>query len=233
MTFNPSKCETIHITRKKAPIITPYLLKEEELNTTSNANYLGVTISSNLSWNNHISKTATKGNRALGFIRRNIKTSSKSTKERAYNSIVRPVLEYASSVWSPWQKDLSTTIENVQRRAARYVANRFDSRDSVSSMVSHLKWDTLEKRRNKSRVTMLYKIVNSLVAIPATKLVPTAGRTRGHELRFQRIKTQQDYHKFSFFPSAVRLWYDLPANLVTSVDIDTFKERLKSISVPS
>ena len=178
-----------------------------------------------------MTKTASKGNRALGFIKRNIKTPSTETKEKAYNALVRPTLEYASSVWSPGQKNLSQTIEKVQRRAARYVSNLQSSRDSVSLMLSHLKWDTLEQRRAKSRVTMLYKIVNSLVEIPATKLIPASRKTRGHTQKFLQIKTRTNYHKFSFFPCAIRHWNSLSSDLVSAADIDIFKERLKPVSI--
>ena len=114
MSFNPSKCEAVTFSRKKIPIRTPYILKNEELRSSSTASYLGIAISENLSWNEQITKATAKGNRALGFIKRNIKTSSKDTKSIAYKSLVRPTLEYASTVWSPGQKTLEDTIEMVQ-----------------------------------------------------------------------------------------------------------------------
>ena len=80
MSFNPSKCETIHVTRKKSPIITPYILKNEPLARTKTASYLGITIAEDLSWNRHIAKTAAKGNRMLAFDKRNIRTAMHSTK---------------------------------------------------------------------------------------------------------------------------------------------------------
>ena len=48
-----------------------------------------------------------------------------STKNAAYNIIVRPNLEYCSSVWDPsHQKDIDK-LENVQRSASRFVANNY------------------------------------------------------------------------------------------------------------
>ena len=59
-----------------------------------------------------------KANRTLGFIKSNIKTSNESVKELAFNTLVRPQVEYASSVWSPSTKQNISKTEMVQRRAA-------------------------------------------------------------------------------------------------------------------
>ena len=132
MAFNPSKCSVIHISRKKLPFTFDYTLKEQILETSDTANYLGITIAKDLSWTDQISKVTSKANRSLGFLRRNIKTNSENVKTKAYNTIVRPTLEYAAAVWSPWQKGLRDSLEAVQRRAARYVKAKFSREDSVT-----------------------------------------------------------------------------------------------------
>ena len=85
------------------------------------ATYLGINITNDLKWHNQVSRVASKGNRALGFVKRNINTSSRSTKETAYKILVRPFMEYASTVRDPHQKIQTNNIEKVQKRAARYV----------------------------------------------------------------------------------------------------------------
>ncbi len=73
MHFNPSKCQVIHITKCKKPIDTTYYLHNTKLQATTNAKYLGVAISDDLSWNTHIDNITKKANQTLGFLRRNIK----------------------------------------------------------------------------------------------------------------------------------------------------------------
>ena len=46
-------------------------------------------------------------------------------KEAAYKSLVRPILEYGSTVLDPHCNDLNIELENVQKRAARFVTRNY------------------------------------------------------------------------------------------------------------
>ena len=51
----------------------------------------------------------------LDFLRHNLSACPQDVKESADKGLVRPVLEYGSSVWDP-----SEELEKVQERAARF-----------------------------------------------------------------------------------------------------------------
>ena len=138
MEFHPAKCHVLWITRKKSTATFPYTLHGEVLREVTSAKYLGITISNHMSWNNHIESTAAKANRKLGFLKRNIKVKDRDLKEKAYKAIVRPTTEYCATVWDPYYLNQATTLEKVQRWAARWVTGRFHNTSSVSSMLNDL-----------------------------------------------------------------------------------------------
>ena len=62
-----------------------------------------------------------------------------------YSALVRPQLEYAPVIWSPWQQDLSALIEE-ERCSARFIMNDYQYNSNVSNMILNISWDTLEHR---------------------------------------------------------------------------------------
>ena len=68
---------------------------------------------SDLNWKTHKDNITSKANRTLGFIRRNFRISSPTItcKTMAYNSLLRPPLEYASPVWDPYTKLILTKLK--------------------------------------------------------------------------------------------------------------------------
>lgn len=226
MEFNPSKCTVINITRSKHPHKTSYTLHGQTLATVSDAKYLGVCITSDLSWNKHINQVTTTASQTLNFIKRNIPTKHHIIRQFAYKTLVRPQLEYCSSVWSPHTQQNIHKIEMVQRRAARWVTSDNSHYSSVTSMLEKLGWRSLGNRRCDSRLLMFYKIVHGLVAVPMPQYVlPTTRLTRHmHPLSFRQIQTPCNYYKCSFYPATIVLWNSLPANVAQAPTLDQFRQ---------
>ena len=100
-----------------------------------------------------------KANRTLGFLRRNLFSCSKNedVKETAYKTLVRPILEYGSTVWDPHCNGLNDEYENVQKRAAQFVTRNYSyETGSMTGILEELKWETLKKRRKDNRLILLY-----------------------------------------------------------------------------
>ena len=113
MAFNPDKCEVIRFTSKKKPTLFNYTFHGVGLKETDSAKYLGVNISCDLSWVKHINQITMKTNNSLKFIKRTIQTNNPKLKESAYKTYVCPLVEYAASVWDPWQKKYTLGRKNT------------------------------------------------------------------------------------------------------------------------
>ena len=101
--------------------------------------YLGITINHNLSWSNHITQICSKANSVLAFLQSNLRQCSTTVKSLAYFTYVQPIVEYASTVWSPHIKADINKLEMIQRRAARFVLNNYSRFASVTQNVRRFK----------------------------------------------------------------------------------------------
>ena len=89
------------------------------------------------------------------------------SKITTYLTLVRPHLEYSTTVLDSHTKELINQLERIQRQAARFVCSNYNQTSSVTSMQKDLQWDTLECRRCVARLTMLHKIQTRQAAISA------------------------------------------------------------------
>ena len=148
----------------------------------------------------------------------------KQVRETSYLTILRPTLEYAAMVCDPITSTLIQTLENVQRRAARFVINDYTSRTPgcVTSMLTSLEWQTLEQRR---RISRLRSRINSWTSTRDLYLIPGDSRTRGQH-RFFQERSNYDTLRNSF-PRKVREWNHLPDTTVGASSIEEFMVNLQ------
>ena len=208
MDFNPKKCEHLRITNKHSPVIYSYFLGNTVITEVIHTKYLGVTFDQKLSWSEHIQRISSKANQVNGFLRRNLHQCPVTVKSNCYKMMVRPIVEYASSVWAPHNLGNINQLEFIQRRAARFCCNDFSRYSSVTRMMSSLNLSTLEQRRNNAKLIIMYKALNGSLCVPTDDFVPNHRPSR--EGYFNQLQTMIDSYKFSFYPSVIRLWNSLP-----------------------
>ena len=230
MRFNPTKCVVLRISNKKSPTCkTNYQLHGHTLEVVDASKYLGVTLTENLLWDKHIQNTVSKGNRTVGFLRRNLRDCTPPVKASTYKIMVRPILEYASPVWDPYQQTDIKALEQVQRRAAIYVFNDYSTRTPgcVTKMLDDLEWEPLEVRRRHDRLSMLYRMQHNLVDIPANRYLSSSdSRTRGTVKFFQERISDTTYSN-SFYPRTAREWNKLPSRVVSAASLEDFRSSLR------
>ena len=226
MSFNPSKCNSINITRKQK-ITHNYSLHNQTLDNVKSTTYLGVELASDLTWSNHINKTCAKGNKQLAFLRRNLQVKNREIKSSAYIGLVRPSVEYCSTIWDPHFHKYIDNIEKIQRRAARFVFSVYRRKAPVTAMINNLGWESLELRRRKARLTMFFKIQQNLVAIPLPPFIIRPARPKPdlpHVFRVVYASTESYRNSFSI--RTIKDWNRLPVSTGTLVTLSSFKDAI-------
>ena len=147
-----------------------------------------ITISDTMDWGQHISEISFKATKTLGFLRNNLVFAPNRTKEVAYKNLVRPKLEYAAPIWSPYSKLQINQIEKVQRTAARLTCRTWRNTSSVGEMFDELEWPSLEARRDRSSLLLFHKIHSSAVSIETDKYL-----TPAHSLKSTRASRRAQY----------------------------------------
>ena len=142
MSFNPSKTEYLRITNKINYVQSSYYLSNTLIPSVSHTKYLGVIIDKNLKWTQHANMITAKASSVRSLLQRNLAKCPATVKCYCYNTFVRPILEYASTVWSPYHEHNIYKLEMVQRRAARFVMNNYNRTASVTEMLNSLQWHT-------------------------------------------------------------------------------------------
>ena len=228
MQFNNKKCYILPVTRKRSKIGYDYCLGEDRLSEVKSYPYLGITVSSDLRWKEHVMNVSAKANRTLGFVRRNCYFCTRDAKATAYTALVRPVLEYAAAAWDPYTKTDINRLEMVQRRAARFVSRDYRQTTSATALINQLGWTTLADRRKNNRLTIFYRAYNHSSAITLDHLQrPTRGtRQTSDSSSFINIGSRTDAYKYSFFPRTVLDWGLLPIEARTRSSVDLFKKSL-------
>ena len=233
MSFNTAKCSILRVTTKKNPLLHSYKMNNDDLNSVKHHPYLGIELTHNLKWTNHINNITLKANKALWFIRRNLWRCPASIKQQMYFALVRPILEYASVIWDPHTSADIQKVEMVQRRAARFVNNNYKkSEGTVTDLLTKMNWQTLEQRRKNARLIILFKIQNQDIAVPIPDYIqrPKASQTRQyHATKFRVMAPRSNAYKFSFFPRTILDWNSLPSSLLDCKKLDIFKTGLSNL----
>ena len=203
------------------------MIEGQSLKEVDTKKYLGVTLHKSLSWNTHVDKTCSKANSILGLLRRNMSNCPRDVKENCYKSLIRPIMEYSSTVWDPHTARNINKIEMVQRRSARFVFNNFGRTASPSEMMSQLGWESLAERRKKAKTIMMFKICKNLIDIPVTYFTPANPHGRRSEQVFTIPYCRTDTFKYSFVPAGAKIWNCLTPDVRSLGSVDALKLQLE------
>ena len=179
--FNASKCKVLTVTRTKNPIVYNYHLNQVQLERVNSEKDIGVVVSSTLSWDLHAQNIVKKANRILGLLKRTCPLlTDVSVRRSLYLAHVKSQLSYATQVWSPSMISLKSEIENVQRRATRWILRTRVGEMSYKDRLLTLNLLPLSFDRELKDLVFFYKCFNNLTDLNVRNFISFVchGRTR-------------------------------------------------------
>lgn len=236
MIFHPDKCKVMHLgsnNPRQAYTMTTENGAHHTLKVTEEEKDLGVIVDHQLRFSKHIQTQVSKANRVLGAIKHTFSAIDKNAFLCLYKSLVRPHLEYASTVWSPVLKRDKDALEQVQRRATRLVEGL--SHLSYGERLAKLELPTLSSRRERADLIQAFKIIKGVDSVNYSRECNKCGgamfrpafgtATRGHSLKMH-VQYQLGPRR-NFLPARVtEKWNKLGQNTVDSANINIFKTSL-------
>lgn len=166
--INTQKCNILTFSRSKSPLLYGYQMGGISLGRVSTITDLGVTYDNMLNFKEHVENIVSHAYRILGFVlRQSFNFNNLNTLKKLYTSLVRPKLEYASTVWYPHLVGLNKDIEKVQNKFLRflYFKDVGNYPDYINTRSAYLRKryeiQSLTNRRNINLVQFGFKIWNN------------------------------------------------------------------------
>jgi len=119
--FHRDKCEVLRVTHARDHTSYPYKLSGCTLQSVTATVDLGVSLTSNLSWNTQTQKVVNKASKNVGFLKRDVGPGNKEVFSRLIKALVIPILEYAVPLLSqsPYLQKNIDALERVHESLSR------------------------------------------------------------------------------------------------------------------
>ena len=190
---------------------------------------LGVIVSDNLRFTDHINKIVTSAYQRSNLIFRAMRSREPDFLKQMFITYVRPLLEYCVSVWSPYHVGEINMIESVQKRFTKRIPTIREM--NYAERLDYLQLEALERRRTNFDLNNVYKIVNGVLDVCFEDFFewqPNFRNTRGNGLKIKMPISRLDVKKYSFSSRVVKIWNSLPGNVVHAPSIESFKAKVSS-----
>ena len=208
----------------------PIFCKGNLIKDSDSHKHLGLILSSDLSWKNHISEVVKKGEARLRWLFIAKPYVSQAVLNNIYLTLVRPALEYCSSTWGKLPVSEVNRLQQIQNTAARAVTGALYF-TSIESLHTELGWPYLETRRKYFRLCLFHRIKTQTAPEYLLELVkmsapnPFGYNTRSGNLLSIPFRTLE--YGNSVLPLASREFRELPVETKNAQIPRTFKTKLK------
>ena len=229
MELSPEKCKVMHLGKQSNP--KDYFIAEKKLGVTECERDLGVLVSSDGTWHEQVSSSASKANRILGLMKNTFSSWTDEIAQIVYPTFIRPHLEFASSVWNPHLEYDSKTLESVQRSAT---LTKESQHLPYEERLKRLGLTDLKTRRERGDFIQIYKLVHGIDKVNwcdknnilRPNQIPDGRR---HHFQLSRERTTGNEPRTNFLLNRMTTpWNNLPKEIALARSVNSFKSKLDS-----
>ena len=228
LTLHANKCSFMLITQKHLHSIPPprlFINPETELSQVNSVKYLGIQITTDMSWSTHITNICSKTRKFIGLMYRQFHLCKPETALKLYNAFIRPHMEYASIMWDPYHcKDIQM-LENTQKFALRTCFKDWSSQ--YTDLLEHASLPSLASHRKQAKLCHpVFKITHGLTDCQCAPVIfkrPLYNTRQFSNLSLQDISVNTSQFLYSFYPHSIFLWNSLPLNHQMLTTLYSFK----------
>ena len=231
MEFNYDKCKIMNVGANNPGY--DYTMAGRRLRVVEEEKDIGVWITKNLKPSKQCQAAANMAGAVLTQLSKNFHYRDRHTFKKLYLQYVRPHLEFASPVWSPWSVADKNAIEKIQIRAVNMVSGLTGS--TYEEKCRELGLQTLEERRNQQDLTQAHKIltgkdkVNPEILFEKVRTRPgPVTRERGDADNLEGKRARLDIRKYSYSVRIVESWNRLDSIVKNAPTTSQFKRAIKS-----
>ena len=228
--FNKEKCHVMHLGKNNPNYEYSMSDKNDtlKLSCTKSEKDLGVYVDPLLNFEDHITQCTNKARKMSYLIIKTISYKSKDIMVPLFKALIRPIVEYANTVWSPFKRKDINLIERIQRNFTKFIAGT--SEMSYEDRLSYLNLPSLEFRRIRGDLIETYKILHQKYDPETTKtllkLVSNDNKTRNNSLKITKYRANHDNYKYYYTNRINNLWNNLPYKVVTAKSVNNFKNQI-------
>ena len=226
MEFNTNKSCVMRMGRSKYRPHKNYQLGRSTLVEVGEEKDLGVIVQNNLSPEKHINGIFGKTYSMLQSIGLAFNYLDENMMRKILTTLIRPQLEYASVIWSPYMKKHVKKLERVQRLATRMIPQFKEL--PYEERLSRMELSTLEERRVRGDMITMFKITHGVDILDRENLITMASSNylRGHQMKIVKDTCTSDIKKYSFPYRSIEKWNKLSVEVVCAASVSQMKEKL-------
>jgi hypothetical protein len=229
LSVNVDKCAVVKLGLRRPLSIESYTFSGSQIPVVTVMRDLGVFVSSNFSFSYHCNHICSKASSRVGIIHRAFSCRNRVFMRKMFISYVRPILEYASEVWSPLNIDDIDKIERIQRRYTKRIVGL--SHLSYAERLVNCDLEPLELRRLHADLIMTFKIVKGVVDLNFDDFFSYAPvSSRGNSLKLYPKRAHSNTVLNCFNYRVINIWNSLPDCVVTAASSTSFRKKLKDLN---